>query len=107
MNPSPDSQPEDLPLIEADLEATYTLEVVARISGVSPETILLYREQGFIASVRSENPDTYYFDNEALRAIRRLEHLRTELKLNETALKLMLNLLTELERLRDETRSRR
>lgn len=107
MNTPSNSHPEDLPLIEADLDATYTLDVVAQLTGVSPQAVLLYREQGFIASVRTGETGADYFDNEALRTLRRLEHLRTELALNETALKLMLNLLNELEQMRRVTRLQR
>jgi DNA-binding transcriptional MerR regulator len=107
MNSPPNPPPDDAPLIEPKFDATYTLDVVAQITGVSSQTILFYHEQGLVPAVEASPADEHYFDDEALRAIRRLEHLRTELELKEPALRLMVNLLTELERLRGEARSRR
>jgi MerR family transcriptional regulator/heat shock protein HspR len=82
-----------------DNETVYTLEVFARISGVDQETILHYQEQGFI---RARPGAGGHFDDEALRTLRRIEHLRETCGVNETGLRLMLDLLDEVERLRDE-----
>jgi MerR family transcriptional regulator/heat shock protein HspR len=80
-----------------DEETVYTLEVIARISGVDAETILHYQEQGFIRPL----PDTgNRFDDEALRKLRRIEHLRATCGVNETGLRFMLDLLDEVERLK-------
>jgi DNA-binding transcriptional MerR regulator len=107
MSSSPDTSANDGPLIETDLDATYSLEVMARLTGASSETILFYHEQGLVPAVKTTGAEEHYFDDEALRAIRRLEHLRHELQLKEPALKLMVNLLTEMERLRDAARGKR
>lgn len=107
MSSSSDTSANGGPLIEPDLDATYSLEVMARLTGASSETILFYHAQGLVPAVKVTAAEEHYFDDEALRAIRRLEHLRTELQLNQPALKLMVNLLTELERLRDAARGRR
>lgn len=80
-----------------DPESTYTLEVFARISGVDEETILHYQRRGFIRT-RQDSGDR--FDDEALRTLRRIEHLRETCGVNETGLRLILSLLEELECLR-------
>jgi MerR family transcriptional regulator/heat shock protein HspR len=45
------------------------------------------------------------FDDEALRALRRIEHLRETCGVNETGLRLMMKLMDELDRLRASNRS--
>ncbi len=82
----------------ATTESAYTLEVLAEVSGVATQTIVEYQECGLI------HPD---FDDETVRLVRRLEHLRETCGMNLRGLKLMTNLLDELERLRAELRARR
>ncbi len=79
-----------------DPNSTYTLDVFARISGVDEEAILHYQRRGFIRPM----PDSGdCFDDEALRTLRRIEHLRETCGVNETGLSLILELLEEPERL--------
>lgn len=107
MNSPTESNADDLPLIEPSFGASYTVDVVAELTGVSSQTILFYHEQGLIPAIESGPPGERHFDDETLRVIRRLEHLRSELQLKEPALKLMVTLLSELEQLREEARARR
>jgi DNA-binding transcriptional MerR regulator len=107
MKPPADQNSGDPPLIEPNLDATYTIDLVAELTGVSSQTILFYHEQGLVPTTSVPSGDERRFDDESLRAIRRLEHLRTELELKEPALKLMVNLLGEIERLREAARTRR
>ena len=80
-----------------DPDSTYSLEVFARISGVDEETILRYRENGYIRPL-SDDGDRY--DDESLRTLRRIEHLRETCGVNDAGLRLILDLLEEIERLR-------
>jgi len=52
------------------------------------------------------DPDSggWYFNDEGLRALRRIEHLRQTCDMNLTAIKMILGLTAEVERLREETR---
>jgi len=77
---------------------TYTLAILAEITGVSTQTIVLYQEHGLI------RPD---FDDETVRALRRIEHLRETCELNLAGLKLLTSLLEEVEQLRSELRTLR
>ena len=77
---------------------TYTLEILAEITGVSTQTIVLYQEHGLI------RPE---FDDESVRALRRIEHLRETCELNLAGLKLLTSLLEEVEQLRAELRTLR
>lgn len=83
------------PIYEPDDQASYTLDVVARITGIHTETILHYQETGLIGS----DP----FDDETVRTLRRIEHLQSTCGVNEAGLRLILGLMEELERLRRST----
>ena len=96
-----------LPIFEPEADATYALDVVVELTGVSSQTILQYREHGLISPVTDSDSGTDYFDDEALRTLRRIEHLRAYCELNVSGLKLVLSLLKEVEQLRAELRSRR
>ena len=77
---------------------TYTLEILAETTGVSTQTIMVYQEHGIL-------PPRY--DEEALRSLRRIEHLRETCEMNLSGLKLLSHLLDEVEQLRRELRDRR
>lgn len=92
MNPSSDSNNEELPVYEPEEETHYSLEIIAQLSGVDSTTILRYREQGLLS------PN---FDQETLRRIKRIRHLETEYEAGPPAAKLILELNDELESLRN------
>lgn len=95
MKPSSD---ENLPLYDAGEQATYSLDIVAELTGVSSQTILRYQEQGLIR----EN----HFDDDAVHTLRRIEHLRATCEANDSGLKLILGLMDEVERLTAALRTR-
>lgn len=78
-------------------ETSYSLEITAHLTGMSAETILHYQEQGLI---RPE-PVSGLFDDEALRTLRRIEHLRETCGVNDAGLRLILHLMDEIERLKN------
>ncbi len=80
------------------MNETYTLEVLAEITGVTTQTIVQYQEHGLI------RPE---FDDETIRALRRIEHLRETCEMNLAGLKLLTDLFNEVEQLREELRARR
>ena len=77
---------------------TYSLEILAETTGVSTQTIVLYQEHGIL-------PPRY--DEDALRALRRIEHLRETCEMNLRGLKMLTQLLDEVEQLRAELRAKR
>jgi DNA-binding transcriptional MerR regulator len=76
----------------------YTLELLAEITGVSTQTIVQYQEHGLIRPP---------LDDETVRILRRNEHLREMCEVNLAGLKLMNELLNEVEQLRSELRTYR
>ena len=107
MNTPTDNASAGWPLVEADPDATYTIDLVAELTGVSSQTILQYQEHGLISPVAGSESAAHQFDADALRALRRLEHLRTTCEMNLSGLKLMLSLLEEVDALRNALRARR
>jgi DNA-binding transcriptional MerR regulator len=88
----------NLPLYEPDEQTSYTLEMVAEITGVASQTILHYQEHGLLP--------TTGFDDEALHTLRRIDYLRSTCEANLSGLKLILDLLDQVESLRTELRAR-
>jgi DNA-binding transcriptional MerR regulator len=106
MNPPASPDPRHGPLIEPDPDASYTLDVVARVCGVSSRTILHYHEQGLLRPVAEDDAGGGCFDDETVRRLRRIEHLRQTYGMDTAALRLTLGLMDELDRLRSELRLR-
>ena len=94
----------DLPIYGEETDACYSIEVIAELAGVKPQTVLHYQEQGFIRPSIRDDGDTGLFDAECLRQLRRIEHLRATCEMNDAGLKLILDLLHEVECLREERR---
>jgi len=77
---------------------TYSLEILAETTGVSTQMIVQYQEHGII------HQD---FDDDTVRTLRRIEALRESCEMNLSGLKLLTQLLDEVEQLRQELRARR
>ncbi len=83
---------------------THSIEMAIELTGLSGNTILEYTRLGLVipATRRKGEPDQ--FDDEALRTLRRIEHLRTNYGMNLPSLRLILQLLAERERLEEAVR---
>lgn len=79
---------------------TYSLAVITRMAGVSSETVIRYQEAGLLPSGAGE------FDDETLHTLRRIEHLRATCEPNLSGLRLILQLLDQVEQLRAVLRRR-
>jgi DNA-binding transcriptional MerR regulator len=104
MNSEPTPPSPDLPVYEAETDTRYSIEVIAELAGVNSQTVLHYQEQGFIRPSTRDSDDAAVFDVECLRQLRRIAHLRTTCEMNDAGLKLMLDLMHEIECLREERR---
>jgi MerR family transcriptional regulator/heat shock protein HspR len=100
------SEPDPNRVVEPDAEVAYTIDVVARVSGLSCETILHFHEQGLIAPTAGDTAGCECYDDETVHRLRRIEYLRTCYGMELAAIKLTLDLMDELEQLRAELRSR-
>jgi MerR family transcriptional regulator/heat shock protein HspR len=103
MNPSAAPDETGMPVFECDSEATYSVDILAELSGVSSDTILEYHEHGLIRPVAAAALEPRY-DDEAIRRLRRLDALRQIGGMNLAGLCLVARLLDEVEQLREERR---
>jgi DNA-binding transcriptional MerR regulator len=107
MNTPYDLMPEPLralQLFQPDPQTVYTIEATARILDVPRHTILVYYKHGLVSPVVDPDCGGYYFNDEAIRVLRRVEYLRTVCGVNLDGIKLILDLSNEVERLRAELR---
>lgn len=104
MTADPSPQAQDFPDSDGETDVCYSLEVIAKLAGVNTETVAQYQERGFLRPCSRDDGETMVFDIECLRQLRRIEHLRTTCGVNDAGLALVLNLLHEVECLRQERR---
>lgn len=88
-------------------DAVYTLETAARLAHVTRRTILVYSRHGLISPAMDPREAGYYFGNEAIRALQRIEYLRNDCGINLRGTRIILELMDEVERLQNELRFRR
>jgi DNA-binding transcriptional MerR regulator len=93
-----------LQLFEPDPAAVYTIEAAARLLHVPRHTILVYYKYGLVSPVIDPELGGYYFNDEGIRALQQIEHLRTDLGISLTGARIILDLMGQLERLRTEVR---
>jgi DNA-binding transcriptional MerR regulator len=82
----------------------YPLEVAAHLTGVSRRTILIYCKSGLIRPVEPVEEGPLRFDEAAIYRIRRIEYLRGAHGINLAGIKMIFDLLRDLEHLREEIR---
>jgi MerR family transcriptional regulator, heat shock protein HspR len=107
MNPTNDLIPEPphaLQVFEPDPQAVYTIEATAHMVDVPRHTILVYYKYGLVSPVVDPEHGGYFFNDEAIRLLRRIEYLRAVRGVNLDGIKMILDLTSEVERLRDEVR---
>lgn len=103
MKPIRESAATEAPSAVMEINATYTVSVVAELSGVATEQIHYFQEIGLVSPVAG-TPENPAYDDESVRLLRRLEHLRSHYGIRDAGLRLFLNLLNEVEELRRELR---
>ena len=88
-------------------DVVYTLETVAHLAQVTRRAILVYYKHGLISSAMDPQESGYYFNNEAIRALQRIEFLRNDCGINLRGTRIIMELMDEVERLQNELRFRR
>jgi DNA-binding transcriptional MerR regulator len=87
---------------EPDWEAVYTIEAAEHITHTPRRTILIYCKNGLISPVSDPAREGFYFDGDAIRTLRWIEFLRSDYGVNLAGIKVILRLVNEVERLREE-----
>lgn len=83
---------------------TYTLEMVARITRLPQDQIVLYYEYGLVSPITEAPASSLVFDEQAIHQLRRIAFLLSEYGINREGLKVFAALIQEVERLREEVR---
>lgn len=92
-------------MISPDPHHIHPLEVVIRMTGSSRRKIVFYCRKGIVSSVGEETE--LHFDENAVMRLRHIEMLRQQHRMNWAAIHTIVNLLEEVENLREELRFRR
>ena len=95
---------EAIQFFEPDPNAVYTIEAAEHIAHVPRRMILVYCKHGLVSPVVDPACGGYYFNDEGIRALRRIEYLRTVCGINLAGIKMILALMNEVERLCTEVR---
>jgi len=94
----------ELQPVEHSMGAVYTIEAIADLSQVPRRLIVLYCKHGLVVPASKAPESGWYFDDRAIHAVRRIENLRSACGMNLRGIKLLVNLMEEVERLREEVR---
>jgi len=90
---------------EPDASSVYPIETVATLVQVPRRHIVVYFKYGLVSPAIDPAYGGWWFDDEAIRALRRIEYLRADCGINLTGIKLIMDLTKELEMLRQEIHS--
>ncbi len=107
MNSPNDEIEFSLQIFVPDPNAVYTIKVTAELTHIPRRMILVYHKHGLISPVIDPEDGGYYFNDAAIRTLRRVEYLHTNCGINLEGTKMILDLMNEVERLEAEARSLR
>lgn len=101
------SDPDRPPLLALELfeprpNMFYSLDATAHLAGVPRRSILIYCRIGLVRPVIQPPHGVMEFTEEAVHTVRQIEHLRTVHGLDLAWIKILFDLLDEVERLRAE-----
>ena len=91
-----------LQLFEPEPHAVYSIETAAHLAQMSRRMILVYCRHGLISPMTEPGNRGYYFSGNAVCTLRRIQNLRTVDGINLAGIKIILNLLNEVEQLRSD-----
>jgi DNA-binding transcriptional MerR regulator len=95
----------EIELYEPAEDAIYTLEATAHLLDLPRRTIVVYCRHRLLSPIVSALDRCFFFDRDGIRALRRVEALRTICGDDFAGIKLILDLTEELERLQRRVRS--
>jgi MerR family transcriptional regulator/heat shock protein HspR len=94
----------EIQLFDPPPDAVYTIEATSHLVNVSRRTILVYCKHRLLSPATATSDHGYYFDGDAIRAVRRIEALRTVCGDDLAGIKIILDLTAALERLQSDVR---
>jgi DNA-binding transcriptional MerR regulator len=93
-----------LTVVNPDTGKLYDLRTAAEYAAVDPDGIRAYCRQGLVRAIRYKEDGEPLFDEDGIYWLRRIQSLRTEMQLEGQGLRIVLDLMQEVERLRQELR---
>jgi MerR family transcriptional regulator, heat shock protein HspR len=100
----PTSSVQALQSVDPQPGVLYTLEATAHLAGVSRRAVLVYCKSGLVQPVEQTPSSPLAFGDDAIRAIRQIEYLRSVHGINLTGVRIIFELQRDVERLREEIR---
>jgi DNA-binding transcriptional MerR regulator len=91
-----------LRIVSPASRAPYSLEELARQAAVSPALVERYLDDGLLAPIAGNARTAWFFDDNALFELRRIERLRHELGLNIPGVAVVHDLLQQIDELKAE-----
>src|ERR1700747_2334855 len=93
-----------LTVINPDTGKLFDVTTAAEYTAVDPDGIRPYCREGLIRATRYKEDGEPLFDEDGIYWLRRIQSLRTEMRLEGPSLRIVLDLMQEVERLRQELR---
>ena len=87
---------------EPDPNTLYNIESTARIGDVSRRTLVLLYKYGLLTPVMDPECAGYYYNDEAIRRLRRIAYLRNVRGVNLPGIQMILGVMEEMDSLRSE-----
>ena len=91
-----------LHMVSPSNQAPYTLEELARLGGVSPALVQRYVDEGLIETIAGNVRTSFFFDDNALFELRRIQRLRRELGVNIAGVAVIHELQRQIDELKAE-----
>src|SRR5258707_8747959 len=81
---------------ESDASSVYPIETVATLVQMPRRHIVFYFKYGLVSPVIDPSCGGWWFDDQAIRTLRRIDYHRADCGINLTGIKLILDLTKEL-----------
>jgi len=91
-----------LHMVSPSNQAPYTLEELAHLGSVSPALVQRYVDEGLIETVAGNVRTSFFFDDNALFELRRIQRLRRELGVNIAGVAVIHELQRQIDELKAE-----
>lgn len=83
-------------------QSPYSLEELARLGGVPPALVQRYLDEGLLEPIAGHARTSWFFDDNALFELRRIERFRRELGVNIAGVAVIHDLLRQIDDLKAE-----
>jgi hypothetical protein len=93
-----------LTVVNPETGKLYDVRTTAEFTAVDPDGIRTYCREGWVRAISYKEDGEPLFDEDAIYWLRRIQSLRTEMRLEGKGLRIVLDLMQEVERLRRELR---